>query len=267
MLKKRNFWISLGFAIALCAVLYPYHHDMYIADLFTAICALLNLGTAVVLSVLLYLALEKRFPEEEIGIYALYLLLFGGGHALFAMMSWGSWVFLGLSIAALGCLWYSWHKAHPRPKNSKRKWYCLLVALILVGIAACWNSPVLRVKLFLTVHGDTLQQRIESLPDLKEGEEYRIFEGMPGNMGFSRMWIRQDGQNTIVEFLIMARGLVPSSTYSGCYYSLCDLPAAYEPGTELVQNGPEEWSWQADGDNHGITRKLSDGWYYFEASF
>ena len=27
------------------------------------------------------------------------------------------------------------------------------------------------------------------------------------------------------------------------------------------------WRWQAEGDNHGMTRKLADGWYYFEAAF
>ena len=35
----------------------------------------------------------------------------------------------------------------------------------------------------------------------------------------------------------------------------------------LSQSGDGRWTWTAEGDNHGVTWKLSGRWYYFEASF
>lgn len=46
------------------------------------------------------------------------------------------------------------------------------------------------------------------------------------------------------------------------------VPCAFQ-NTEaaLEPDGEDCWRWQAEGDNHGMTRKLADGWYYFEAAF
>ncbi|MDY5943265.1 MAG: hypothetical protein SPJ28_06870 [Oscillospiraceae bacterium] len=46
------------------------------------------------------------------------------------------------------------------------------------------------------------------------------------------------------------------------------MPCAFQ-NTEaaLEPDGEDCWRWQAEGDNHGMTRKLADGWYYFEAAF
>ena len=35
----------------------------------------------------------------------------------------------------------------------------------------------------------------------------------------------------------------------------------------LTRTGDGRWTWTAEGDNHGVTWKLSGRWYYFEASF
>ena len=36
-------------------------------------------------------------------------------------------------------------------------------------------------------------------------------------------------------------------------------------GVTLVPDGENRWTWRAEGDNHGMTKKISDKWYYFEA--
>lgn len=74
--------------------------------------------------------------------------------------------------------------------------------------------------------------------------------------------------NTIVEFMVKGYGLVPSSTYIGFYYSENDIPAAFQnENRELNKIKQNRWEWIGTGDNHGITIKIRNNWYYYEASF
>ncbi len=74
--------------------------------------------------------------------------------------------------------------------------------------------------------------------------------------------------NTIVEFLTRGYGMAPSSKYIGFYYSENDTPVAFQNEKfDLNKIGKNKWEWKEDGDNHGITIKIRDNWYYYEASF
>ena len=54
--------------------------------------------------------------------------------------------------------------------------------------------------------------------------------------------------------------------YYGCYYSPDDVPRGFQNvEVTLVPDGENRWTWRAEGDNHGMTKKISDKWYYFEA--
>lgn len=74
------------------------------------------------------------------------------------------------------------------------------------------------------------------------------------------------GEHNMVEFMIDGDGLIPPAQYYGFYYSPDDVPLAFQnvnvPLTEYKEN---EWEWTEEGDNHGITKKITDCWYYFEA--
>ena len=73
---------------------------------------------------------------------------------------------------------------------------------------------------------------------------------------------------TIVEFSMGGSGMVPSSTYIGFNYSKNDIPAAFQNEKfDLKEIEKNKWEWKEDGDNHGITIKIRDNWYYYEASF
>ncbi|MGI6255677.1 MAG: hypothetical protein ACOYJZ_08595 [Acutalibacter sp.] len=69
-----------------------------------------------------------------------------------------------------------------------------------------------------------------------------------------------------VEFSCDGWGLVPSSSYYGFYYSP-QGPRAFQ-GVE-VELTPQDggYAWQAEGDNHGFTREIGNGFYYYEAHF
>ena len=52
------------------------------------------------------------------------------------------------------------------------------------------------------------------------------------------------------------------------YYSPDDVPLSFQNcNIALIGDGKGGWTWSAEGDNHGRTKKIFDKWYYFEASF
>lgn len=74
--------------------------------------------------------------------------------------------------------------------------------------------------------------------------------------------------NTIVEFLTRGYGIASSSKYIGFYYSENDTPVAFQNEKfDLNKIGKNKWEWKQNGDNHGITIKIRNHWYYYEASF
>ncbi|WP_312281081.1 hypothetical protein [Oscillibacter sp.] len=72
----------------------------------------------------------------------------------------------------------------------------------------------------------------------------------------------------MVEFVTETRGLIPSSSYKGFYYSPDNMPLGYQ-GVKTnfikVNNG---WrSETVDGDNSEYTEKIMAHWYWFEMNF
>ena len=136
-------------------------------------------------------------------------------------------------------------------KRRRVKWTAILIviAIALSGILAYSVSPRLRVKTFVSLHKQALEERIDA------------GLGIPANIGidYFNTW---NGKNRMTEFILFIWG----NTYYGCYYSPDDVPLAFQnTDTELTQNGHDCWVWKVEG-KHGATQKISDRWYYFEAS-
>ena len=124
-----------------------------------------------------------------------------------------------------------------------------LAALVYLGFYR--NQPQLRAERFVAAHGAALEEALEN------------GGGIPARIGYKtyNLW-GQDGE--MAEFILSAWG----DTYYGCYWSRRDVPLAFQyTGIPLTQTGDGRWTWTAEGDNHGVTWKLSGRWYYFEASF
>ena len=76
------------------------------------------------------------------------------------------------------------------------------------------------------------------------------------------------GEHVIVDFFVTGYGLAPSGGYYGFYYSPEDLPMMYmDEMAKLTEYEPGVWSWQGVGDNGGVIKKITDCWYYYEATF
>ncbi len=256
--KNKNGILCTLFCLIFTAAIYPYNHDMYIPEVFTLFCAALNLASGVLFAVLLYRKLEGTFPAED-GVwgFAWYLLLQVPGHCVFAMMNWGSWVCLGLTVLAYLALWCSWRKMHPmRFLPGKRgKLVILLLTAVVVLTVGILRQPWIRAQIFVVRYGEDLEQRNLT------AEEGNL--SMPTGTGVERfnLW---PGEHAMVEYQFHPKNAV----YVGCYYSYDDVPLAFQNiPVKLIPAGEGQWTWQAKGDNHGMTRKIKDHWYYFEASF
>ena len=144
-----------------------------------------------------------------------------------------------------------------------RKKPLIILTAVIIGIFGIikLSDPTLRAKAFVAVYGDRIEtecadglidgtKKLEKLPVIS----VRAYHG--------------NAEHDMIQFTLGGRGLVPSSTYYGCYYSPDDVPLAFQSmDVKLTQNGHDYWFWTEAGDNRGATSKIRDCWYYFEASF
>ena len=107
MLKQYQFWLSAVLGAGLFAGTYPFYHDMYIAEVFTALCICLNGFSAVLFAAFLYCRWTNRVDADSRSIFLWFTVMQAIGHGIFAMMNWGSWLFLGLSAIVLVLLMVS----------------------------------------------------------------------------------------------------------------------------------------------------------------
>lgn len=127
----------------------------------------------------------------------------------------------------------------------------LLIFVSLIGVMIWRNTPEKKVARFVNGHSAELLGYINS--------EQPIPEDL-GVDGYDS-W---DGEHPMEEFHLFTR----RGTYYGCYYSPDDVPFAFQNSElPLAAEGEGCWKWKGEGDNHGMTKKLADKWYYFEASF
>ena len=129
-----------------------------------------------------------------------------------------------------------------------------MLALALAALLGLWaygSLPVPKAERFVAAHGAELEAALEG-----DG-------GIPARIGYRsyNLW-GEDGE--MAEFILSAWG----DTYYGCYWSRRDVPFPFQH-TDIRWPSPWQrcWAWTAEGDNRGVTWKLSGRWYDFQASF
>lgn len=138
-------------------------------------------------------------------------------------------------------------------KKTKR-WISLIAWIIaIIVVLVYWNAPERRVERFVAQNSAALEQAL--------GEEMSAY---PEGLGI-RAYNRWDGEHTMGEYLLFTRG----NTYYGCYYSPDDVPLPFQnaKSVALVPDGENCWRWQGEGDNRGVTSRIMEKWYSFEAEF
>lgn len=94
------FWSSLCVGLVLFVGTIPFNHDMYIPKVFTLVCICLNGLSALLFGKFLYRVWTKGLDADRKAMFAVGTMFQAIGHGVFAMMNWGSWLFLGLSAIA-----------------------------------------------------------------------------------------------------------------------------------------------------------------------
>lgn len=119
-----------------------------------------------------------------------------------------------------------------------------------------WTAPEQRVSRFVAKNAEVLEESLGT--DLSGG--------YPGGLGiqYYNCW-GEDSGHPIGEFCF-GPSLLHGRQYYGCYYSPDDEPRGFQSvEVTLVPDGENRWTWRAEGDNRGMTKKIQDRWYYFEA--
>lgn len=143
-------------------------------------------------------------------------------------------------------------------KNVKRTKRAVSVIVWAAAILMLfwWTAPEQRVDRFVAKNAEVLEESLGT--DLSGG--------YPGGLGiqYYNCW-GEDSGHPIGEFCF-GPSILHGRQYYGCYYSPDDEPRGFQSvEVTLVPDGENRWTWRAEGDNHGMTKKISDKWYYFEA--
>ena len=143
-------------------------------------------------------------------------------------------------------------------KNVKRTKRAVSVIVWAAAILTLfwWTSPEQRVSRFVAKNAEVLEESLGT--DLSGG--------YPGGLGiqYYNCW-GEDSGHPIGEFCF-GPSILHGRQYYGCYYSPDDEPRGFQSvEVTLVPDGENRWTWRAEGDNRGMTKKIQDRWYYFEA--
>lgn len=139
-----------------------------------------------------------------------------------------------------------------------KKTLILFLLFVSVLIAAGFtNSPSKRTIRYFNSHRAALEDNV-----LETIETGRASSKLDITFNY---W---DGEHPIIEYITVNRGIASASKYYGFFYSFDNEPVSFQNSNQpLAQISETEWTWDGEGDNHGIVRRLDTNWFYFEAEF
>lgn len=140
--------------------------------------------------------------------------------------------------------------------KKKKRIVRIILWLAALAVLFIWSSPEQKVDRFVAKYAEVLEESLGT--DLSGG--------YPGGLGiqYYNCW-GEDSGHPIGEFCF-GPSLLHGRQYYGCYYSPDDEPRGFQSvEVTLVPDGENCWTWHAEGDNRGMTKKIQDRWYYFEA--
>ena len=140
--------------------------------------------------------------------------------------------------------------------KKKKRIVTIILWLAALAVLFIWSSAEQKVDRFVAKYAEVLEESLGT--DLSGG--------YPGGLGiqYYNCW-GEDSGHPIGEFCF-GPSLLHGRQYYGCYYSPDDEPRGFQSvEVTLVPDGENCWTWHAEGDNRGMTKKIQDRWYYFEA--
>jgi len=149
-------------------------------------------------------------------------------------------------------------------KKWKKSLTIVTILILAVVVLKLCTNPEIRIRNFLNKHEEDLQEIARTY---LSGEKYILLGQEESYKGVIVKGF-QDGEHPVIEFFYSGKGLVPSSVYYGFYYSPDDMPVSVMDGNRPLKSVSEyEWEWTGVGDNGGITKRIKENWFYYEAWF
>ena len=145
----------------------------------------------------------------------------------------------------------------------KKRWLLLLFAVVFLFADIAANTPERRATRFYNKNETELNQIIERY--IAEDELSYTHDLGTLSVDMNDVHVNAwNGEHLMVEFHLFS----PMGKYCGIYWSADDVPLAFQNMEEsIIQVEENRWEWQGYGDNHGMTSKIDENWYYFEARF
>ena len=140
--------------------------------------------------------------------------------------------------------------------KKKKRIVRIILWLAALAVLFIWSWPEQKVDRFVAKNAEVLEESLGT--DLSGG--------YPGGLGiqYYNCW-GEDSGHPIGEFCF-GPSILHGRQYYGCYYSPDDEPRGFQSvEVTLMPDGENCWTWHAEGDNRGMTKKIQDRWYYFEA--
>ena len=139
----------------------------------------------------------------------------------------------------------------------KKKWIAICLIIALLASCLFFQNHLLRTYVSLC-HEDLEHYAVQLLDSsVSETDHYGIW----------KTWSHPEAG--MVEFLTGGWGLAPSSTYQRFYYSADDTHQIFSAAGDSVSMEIEgdRASWTDGTDNHGTSIRITEKWFWFEASF
>lgn len=139
--------------------------------------------------------------------------------------------------------------------KKKKRIVTIILWLAALAVLFIWSSPEQKVDRFVAKNAETL--------------EAALYEDLSGDYsqgaGVQYTCWGQYGEHPIGEFSFARRFCTDASITAATIRPTMSRRGFQSAEVTLVPDGENCWTWRAEGDNRGMTKKIQDRWYYFEA--
>lgn len=136
----------------------------------------------------------------------------------------------------------------------------LVIVIVVLFLLLCMIFREKLIQTYVVVARKNLVAYAENLLD-SDGKR-------SDHCGFWK--VRSYPEDQMVEFHTGGFGLAPSSTYKGFYYSADNVHKVFSMADKSLTTMDIEGNhatWTDGTDNHGTSMRISDNWFWYEASF
>ncbi len=136
----------------------------------------------------------------------------------------------------------------------------LVIVTVILILLLCMIFREKLIQTYVVVARKNLVAYAENLLDSDDRQS--------DHYGFWK--VRSYPEEQMVEFHTGGFGLAPSSTYKGFYYSADNVHKVFSVADKSLSTldvAGDHATWTDGTDNHGTSIRITDNWFWYEASF